>query len=117
MAGKNLLRRNHVLIYIRPEYVPVYNEFQKLVELDEGIRKLQTKKKDKLSSIAICQLILKYVKEKRVELNIDSKEKLEELRKKVIEKRLEEEDITLEEEMDTTKSEEIDTEEENSSES
>lgn len=52
-----------ITFYIRPEYREDFEKFEKLIEKDTRLVALRKKDKDGLISIALTQLILKYIDE------------------------------------------------------
>lgn len=62
--GKNLENRNLLTIYVRKEYRELIKTFDNLIEKDPSLQGLRYKDKDKLRSVVIMQLILRYVREK-----------------------------------------------------
>lgn len=67
--ARTLTKRNIMTIYVRDDYIDTVNKFKNLVEKDLRFIELQTKKGDKLMSIAIMQLMLRYVTDRETELN------------------------------------------------
>jgi hypothetical protein len=78
--GKTLRNRGMVTFYVRKEYKRIFEEFAILVNKDTRFRSLQHKKGDSLISIAIMQLINKYVKENHnPDIKVESSEEENEL--------------------------------------
>jgi len=63
MAEKTNRKRNLITIYMKDEYRDVIERFDKLIEKDEKLQQLRSKKKDGLRSVVIMELILNYVEE------------------------------------------------------
>ena len=59
----NVDRRNAVAIYIREEEKPIFKRFLQYIQKDNRITALRDTDKKGVMSIAIMQLILKYVNE------------------------------------------------------
>ena len=61
---KTLERRNIVTIYVRNQYIPVWEEFRKLVVSDPDFKAKRYKQSDSLMSIGIMTLMARYIKDR-----------------------------------------------------
>jgi hypothetical protein len=59
--GEVFEKKNQVHFYVREEYKEAYNLFCKLIKKDKRLDKFMTSKKIGRFSIAICQLMAKYI--------------------------------------------------------
>lgn len=64
-------QKNYKLIYFRNQYHPVVKKFREMIKDDEWFTQLRSKKNDSLFSIAISELISKYVGEKLAEQGME----------------------------------------------
>ena len=61
-AGKTLENRNQVKFYVREEYKQDFMEFNVIIEKDPHLQALRYNKKLGLMSIAIMELVRRYVR-------------------------------------------------------